>query len=122
MTSPFDYLFEAALGIGIAVLGWLHLHRRSEVKDMREAIEKAEARAEAAEKAADEAKNHAVALAFEAGQRLAEHKLYASETFARRVEVEKMFDKAEQRGREQIERLDEIRDLALQAVRGRTSH
>lgn len=72
------------------VLGWLHIQHRAEVADMK-------ADTAAAQKAADEAKQSAVQVAFEAGQALAEHKLYAAENFSRKDELKEQFKQLEER-------------------------
>lgn len=93
MERAFDYLFTAVLAFGGMVLGWLHVQRNSEAAEMKATI-----------------KAHQKALA--------DHKLYAAETFARKGDVERALDKAEERLSEKIDgqgeamlaRLEEIRD------------
>lgn len=88
------------------VLGWLHIQHRSEVADMKKAIDAAEAKAAEALTAASEAKQSAVQLAFTAGKELSEHKLFAAENFAREADIEKRFDKFEKWIGERFDKLE----------------
>lgn len=98
--EPFEYLWQFALAAGGVLLGWLHVGRNKELDEMRVQIE-------GANKQAAEAKAE-----------LAAHKLYAAENFAKKSDVERIVDKAEQRLTEKLtqqheawlERLDDIRD------------
>jgi hypothetical protein len=107
----FDHFWQGLLTFATAVFGLLEYNRRKELDAMRLAIAEAQGTAE-------DAKKSVVELALKAGQTLAEHKLYAAETFARKDEVERAVDKSEKRLADrmtenqeaQMARLEEIRD------------
>lgn len=109
-----DILAQVALAAWSLVLSWLYLAKRDELSAMKSDISKANAEAEAASAAAA------------AGTKaLDSHRLYASETFARRVEVKEALQETEARLKEALvdteerltetqeklgEKLDDIRD------------
>ena len=89
-----DDIWKALLSGFMLVLGWLHVARRTETRDMKVATQSAHRAAAAASKD------------------LADHKLYAAETFATRADVSAGMDKMEGRLAAQLERLqDSIEDV-----------
>lgn len=94
-----EHAWALLITIFMAVLGWLRIIERDEIKAMKEAINAANTRAEDAEEA------------------LAAHKLFAAETYARSGEVKAMvaelkadlIREIDQRSNRELALLEEIR-------------
>lgn len=94
MGEPFETLWKLMLTGGGIVLTWLHMAGRREIDEMKTATKAAQAEADAA------------------ARDLAKHQLFAAENYARRPDVDRGFEKLEQRLGERLDEIkNEIREL-----------
>lgn len=93
--SFFSYIWSALLSVAGLIFGLLHAGHRREMDEVRKMAARAADKAEATQKSLDA------------------HKVHAAETFARKSDAEKGFDKLD----EKLDKIDEKLDRIAEAPR-----